>query len=118
MLPVQTLTFNLQTRTADFGKALRKLGRALPKRGCEQAILSYDGQMLHIELGGGTITVAAEGKHVSTLSYRPRHCNRHASAYSAAMSKPMSTVGSMILNPTYSMHSRCRPVKSPGSDRS
>jgi hypothetical protein len=37
MLPVQTLPFNLQTRTADFGKALRNLGRALPKRRCEQA---------------------------------------------------------------------------------
>ena len=55
------MTFDLQTRTADFGKALRKLGRALPKRRREEAILSFDGQMLHIELGGGTITVDAEG---------------------------------------------------------
>ena len=33
-------------------------------------------------------------------------CNLHASAYSAAMSKPMSTPGSMILKPAYSRHSR------------
>ena len=61
MLPIQTLAFDLRTRTADFGKALRKLGRALPRRRREEAILSFDGQMLHIELGGGTITVPAEG---------------------------------------------------------
>lgn len=61
MLPRQTLTFDLQTSTADFGKALRKLDRALPKRKREEAILSFDGQMLHIELGGGTLTLPAKG---------------------------------------------------------
>ena len=61
MLPVQTLTFDLRTRTADFGKALRRLGRALPRRRSEEAVLSHDGEMLHIELGGGTITVPAVG---------------------------------------------------------
>ncbi|MCH7225059.1 hypothetical protein [Haloferula sp. A504] len=61
MLPVQTLTFDLRTRTADFGTALRRLDRALPRRRREEAVLSHDGEMLHIELGGGTLTVPAEG---------------------------------------------------------
>lgn len=62
MLPTQTLTFDLRCRTADFGKALRKLGRALPKRKGEQAVLSYDAAKLHVELGGGTIVIPAEGR--------------------------------------------------------
>jgi len=61
MLPVQTLIFDLQTRTAEFGKALRMIGRALPRRRREEAVLSHDGEMLHVELGGGTITVPAAG---------------------------------------------------------
>ena len=61
MLPTQTLIFDLQTRTAEFGKALRRIGRALPRRRREEAVLSHDGEMLHVELGGGTIAVPAAG---------------------------------------------------------
>lgn len=61
MLPRQILAFDLRTRTANFGKALRRLGRALPRRRREEAVLSHDGKMLHVELGGGTITIPAEG---------------------------------------------------------
>jgi hypothetical protein len=52
---------HLELGRAELEKALKLLAKTTAKRKGEEAVLSFDGDCLHIEIGGGSVTVPARG---------------------------------------------------------
>jgi hypothetical protein len=53
--------FQIEVKRAALADALKRLAKTVAKRAGEEAVLSFDGANLHIDLGGGCMTVPAEG---------------------------------------------------------
>lgn len=53
--------FRLQVNRSALSDALKRLAKTVAKRVGEEAVLSFDGANLHIDIGGGCMTVPAQG---------------------------------------------------------
>ena len=53
--------FQLDVNRSDLSDALKRLAKTVAKRVGEEAVLSFDGANLHIDIGGGCMTVPAQG---------------------------------------------------------
>jgi hypothetical protein len=53
--------FQIEVKRAALADALKRLAKTVAKRAGEEAVLSFDGANLHIDLGGGCMTVPAQG---------------------------------------------------------
>lgn len=53
--------FQIEVARAALADALKRLAKTVAKRAGEEAVLSFDGANLHIDLGGGCMTVPAQG---------------------------------------------------------
>jgi len=58
---MKTPEFRLEVARPALSDALKRLAKTVAKRAGEEAVLSFDGANLHIDIGGGCMTVPAKG---------------------------------------------------------